>query len=207
MAQRKPFQVKTLPTRKNRGPSIVASKQQQRLDRLILDWIPCEKCKIAEYAANKVFIRSDKHLHKIRYLLCGEAPGKTEDLRGSPFIGSAGKVLDALLKAAMLKRYSIINLVACRPTDRLGGGNRKPTEAEIDACRPRVEETYDIIRPEALILLGEYAADYWPGEIDRETTLYLYHPSYIDRRGGVGSPEFNKTVKLLKAFKAKIEGG
>jgi uracil-DNA glycosylase family 4 len=70
-------------------------------------------------------------------VLVGEAPGEMEDRKGSPFVGRAGKWLDKCLDQAQLSRSSIMitNTVRCRPPE-----NRRPTEAEISACRPYLEQ-------------------------------------------------------------------
>ncbi|HPR92298.1 MAG TPA: uracil-DNA glycosylase, partial [Candidatus Dojkabacteria bacterium] len=65
-------------------------------------------------------------------LLIGEAPGKNEDLQGRPFVGSAGKFLDELLKSIGFSREEVYvsNVVKYRPPN-----NREPQEDEKDACR------------------------------------------------------------------------
>ena len=65
-------------------------------------------------------------------MLIGEGPGEQEDLKGEPFVGPAGKLLDDMLKMIDLDRSMvyIANIVKCRPP-----GNRDPQNIEQDACR------------------------------------------------------------------------
>lgn len=81
----------------------------------------------------------------------GEAPGRDEDLRGEPFVGRAGKVLDGALAAAGISRdrVYVTNLVKCRPP-----GNRRPREDEVDACRLNLDSELRALRPKVLCLLG-----------------------------------------------------
>ncbi|MDH5686234.1 MAG: uracil-DNA glycosylase, partial [Hadesarchaea archaeon] len=64
-------------------------------------------------------------------LFCGEAPGHNEDLQAKPFVGSAGKFLNELLKIAGLLREDVYvtNVAKCRPPK-----NRDPSDDEIETC-------------------------------------------------------------------------
>lgn len=86
--------------------------------------------------------------------LIGEAPGRDEDASGRPFVGSAGKVLDAALAAARLPRDAVFitNVVKCRPP-----GNRPPRTDEIEACRRFLRGELAAVRPKMLVTLGSTA--------------------------------------------------
>ena len=89
------------------------------------------------------------------WLFIGEGPGAEEDARGEPFVGQAGKLLDAMLAAIGLVRGQgvyIANAVKCRPL-----GNRTPEEAEIAACYPYLRRQIALIRPKLIVLLGRAA--------------------------------------------------
>ena len=89
-------------------------------------------------------------------MLIGEAPGRDEDLAGVPFVGRAGQLLDKMLQAAQLDRQKdvwITNTVFWRPP-----GNRTPTPAEMDICRPFLERQIELIQPAMIIALGGSAA-------------------------------------------------
>ncbi len=125
-------------------------------------------------------------------MLVGEAPGKQEDLRGEPFVGAAGKLLDGLLASSGLSRSDvyITNLVKSRPVaGPPPGRNRAPAPGEIGACAPWLMEQLEIIRPRVVVTLGRFALQYFlPGRkiadvhgrlvaSGRLTILPLYHPA------------------------------
>lgn len=87
-------------------------------------------------------------------LAVGEAPGAEEDRQGLPFVGRAGRLLDAMLGAAGLEgRVLITNTVYWRPP-----GNRDPLPAEQAICAPFLERTIEILRPRLILVLGASAA-------------------------------------------------
>ncbi|MDD5250858.1 MAG: uracil-DNA glycosylase [Rhodocyclaceae bacterium] len=90
------------------------------------------------------------------WLFVGEAPGAEEDERGEPFVGQAGKLLDAMLAAIDLRRGDnvyIANTVKCRPP-----GNRTPEPEETAACWPFLARQIALTRPKLIVALGRPAA-------------------------------------------------
>jgi DNA polymerase len=90
-----------------------------------------------------------------RLLLVGEAPGAEEEACGQPFVGRSGRLLEAMLTAAGLsseRDLYIANVIKCRPP-----GNRKPSRAEIEACRPWLERQIALVRPQLVLLVGATA--------------------------------------------------
>ena len=88
-------------------------------------------------------------------MFVGEAPGKEEDLRGEPFVGRAGKLLDKLVAEEMgLSRpaFYVANVLKCRPP-----GNRDPRPEEISSCRPFLESQIELIDPKVIVTLGNFA--------------------------------------------------
>jgi uracil-DNA glycosylase family 4 len=87
-------------------------------------------------------------------MLVGEAPGASEDASGRPFVGRAGKLLDALLAEAGLDRADafITNVLKARPP-----GNRDPTAAEVRHHLPWLEAQLALIQPRLLVPLGRHA--------------------------------------------------
>ena len=87
-------------------------------------------------------------------LFIGEAPGKNEDLQGRPFVGSAGKFLDELLKSIGYSREDVYvsNVVKYRPPD-----NREPQEDEKDACRVWLNAELLFVKPRVIVTLGRHA--------------------------------------------------
>jgi len=91
-------------------------------------------------------------------VLVGEAPGRTEDERGLPFVGRAGKMLDEALGKAGLSRDDlfIMNLVKCRPPN-----NRRPKRSEIGSCEPHLVEQLEIIEPRVIAPMGNSPLGYF----------------------------------------------
>ena len=90
------------------------------------------------------------------WLFIGEGPGADEDEQGEPFVGQAGKLLDAMMAALGIKRGReayIANVVKCRPP-----GNRTPTPEEAAACAPFLDRQIELIAPKLIVALGKTAA-------------------------------------------------
>ena len=111
----------------------------------------CTRCGLCETRANAV---PGSGPAGAEVVFVGEAPGRSEDARGEPFVGAAGRVLDGALGRAGAARGSvyITNVVKCRPP-----GNRAPTEAEREACRGHLEAELEIIRPRIVCVMGNTA--------------------------------------------------
>ena len=117
----------------------------------------CEQCGLCATRQNTVCDNySGEGKQKIMFL--GEAPGKEEDLLGTPFAGQAGKNLERLLMAAGINRATIYigNTVKCRPVKggKSGYINRKPTPAEINACHDWLMSEIAVINPRIIVTLG-----------------------------------------------------
>lgn len=112
----------------------------------------CTACALCRTRTKTVFGTGDR---RARLLFVGEAPGRDEDLRGEPFVGEAGRLLDAMLATIGLTRESvyIANVVKCRPPQ-----NRDPLPAEAIACRPHLDRQIELIRPALIVALGRIAA-------------------------------------------------
>lgn len=176
------------------------------LEKRLAGWLTCQRCDLYKTRRKVVLGRGQI---PASYLFIGEAPGRSEDLRGEAFVGRAGKLLDsALADAARLARlteppsYYITNTVACIPTDEKGGAFRPPTNREILACAERVELTVRLVNPEQIILLGNVARDALSGRYPY--ALCLRHPAYLLRQGGTASGEYRTFVRELSdLFRAK----
>ncbi len=87
-------------------------------------------------------------------MLIGEAPGEEEDLKGEPFVGRSGQLLDRILGAAGLSgRVFITNTVFWRPP-----GNRTPTRSEQAVCQPFLERAIELVEPRMILVVGGAAA-------------------------------------------------
>ena len=112
----------------------------------------CVRCPLAEGRTQVVFGVGNPNAD---LMFVGEAPGREEDLKGEPFVGRSGKLLDQLVLEEMgLSRDSfyIGNVVKCRPP-----GNRDPKPEEIEQCRPYLEAQVKLIGPKVIVTLGNFA--------------------------------------------------
>ncbi|HEY0560785.1 MAG: phage polymerase-related protein [Mycobacterium sp.] len=164
----------------------------------------CTRC--PELARNRTQVVVGQAPPGARLVVLGEAPGAAEDASGLPFVGKAGRVLDAALAAAGLPRstVAVLNTLKCRPP-----GNRRPAPLELAACRPWAELQLDLIAPRLVVTLGTTATA-WAlgrrtvrlGDVRGTVTttasglavLPTYHPSGALRWGPNGEP-----MRLLHA--------
>ena len=112
----------------------------------------CTRCPLAGGRTQVVFGVGDP---RADLLFVGEGPGVQEDLRGEPFVGRSGQLLDRLVQEEMgltRDRFYIANAVKCRPP-----GNRDPQPAEIAACRPWLQSQMELIDPRVVVTLGNFA--------------------------------------------------
>ena len=95
-------------------------------------------------------------------MLVGEQPGDKEDLAGQPFVGPAGRELDRGLEAAGIVREEayVTNVVKHFKFEERGRRriHQTPKRFEIDACKPWLAEELEVVKPEAVVLLGATAA-------------------------------------------------
>jgi len=130
-------------------------------------------------------------------MFIGEAPGADEDQQGEPFVGRAGQLLTKIIKAMGFAREDvyIANILKCRPNMPAGSfGNRAPTPAEMQTCRPYLLEQIDIIQPKVLVALGAVAVEGLLGErgtmrelrgrwhsYNGTPLMITYHPAFLLR--------------------------
>lgn len=93
-----------------------------------------------------------------KIMIIGEAPGKDEEIQGKPFVGRAGKLLNATLEKLGWQRsdFYISNIVKYRPQD-LQGKTLTPTEEEISKFQPAIEKEIDVVNPLLIVILGRIA--------------------------------------------------
>ena len=111
-------------------------------------------------------------------MFIGEGPGEQEDLRGEPFVGPAGMLLDDMLSIIDLDRKTncyIANIVKCRPPH-----NRDPEEAEQEACIGYLRSQIALVNPKIIICLGRIAAKQL---IDRDFRITRQHGQWIQKDG------------------------
>lgn len=112
----------------------------------------CVRCELHKTRTNTVFGAGNPDAE---WMFVGEAPGAEEDRQGLPFVGRAGRLLNAMLLAVDLKREQvyIANVLKCRPPN-----NRDPLGVEVKECEPYLHQQVDQIRPRIIVALGRFAA-------------------------------------------------
>lgn len=143
------------------------------------DWGECQRCGLAG-TRRRVAIRRDEPAFRRRthILFIGEAPGKTEDALGEPFVGESGRIFKLILEelnhqCPVSFSYTITNIVGCRPPD-----NRQPLPPEIEACKPHIDELVETLTPTGIAYLGKVAKAY---KI-KLPVVNLVHPAFILRK-------------------------
>ena len=165
-----------------------------RWERLRAEVSSCVKCSLHATRTQTVFgvgdVRAD-------WLVIGEAPGADEDRKGEPFVGRAGQLLDAMLRAIGLARGEnvfIANVLKCRPPN-----NRDPKPEEVACCRPYLMRQIALIEPKLILAVGRIAAQnllgteaplnrlrgrvHHFGELNTPLVV-TYHPAYLLRTPG-----------------------
>lgn len=114
----------------------------------------CTKCRLHENRNKFVFGVGNP---RADLMFIGEGPGREEDLRGEPFVGRAGQLLDKILASIGFDRRTvyIANMVKCRPPE-----NRDPQSDEMDTCNPYLLKQIELIQPKIICALGRISAQY-----------------------------------------------
>ncbi|HEY4542776.1 MAG TPA: uracil-DNA glycosylase [Noviherbaspirillum sp.] len=179
----------------NGDDEAVRAISQMNWDQLEQAVSTCTRCNLCKGRTRTVFGVGDR---KARWLFIGEGPGREEDLRGEPFVGRAGQLLDNMLAALQLARGRnayIANVVKCRATDE-NGKDRRPTAQEAATCLPYLQRQIELIQPDVMVALGKTAAVSLLGldpetpvsglrgkvhRYDERPLVVTYHPAYLLR--------------------------
>lgn len=170
----------------------------------------CSRCQLSQ---KRTKIVPGQGVSNPEVLVIGEAPGEEEDKQGLPFVGPAGKLLDKMLNAIQLDRFSncyIANTVKCRPPY-----NRDPQKEEAECCRSFLDAQIAVLKPKMILALGkvairnllkldgEFSLNRYRGQFYSYGNIPLvvtYHPSALLR-----NIEFKKPAwEDLKFLKAKL---
>lgn len=166
--------------------------------------LDCTRCPLSQTRTNVVWCKGSA---QASLMIIGEGPGEKEDLKGIPFVGKAGELLDEALQRAGLYpgHVYITNVVKCRPPN-----NRNPAQKEMNECFPFLQQQLEVIQPQLIVALGKVASEYLlkrPVKITRENglldfmedgtaVLLVYHPAYVLR---------NQHPKVKDAFFQAIQ--
>jgi uracil-DNA glycosylase len=170
----------------------------------------CRLCSLEAARKNLVFGQGNP---EALLMFVGEAPGRDEDLKGVPFIGTAGQLLTKIIESIKLKRENvyIANVLKCRPPN-----NRDPEPGEVEKCRFILERQIEIIKPRIICALGKFAAQWFLGPdisiskvrgrfIEWKGILLMptYHPSFLLRNPAMKRPVW-EDMKAIRAEYDKI---
>ena len=173
------------------------------LEELISDMKQMDDDPLANAGTNVVISRGNP---EARLLIVGEAPGPEENIKGKPFVGRAGQLLDKILEAADFdpeKDVYITNSVFRMPPGDDGKAFRKPTTEEIEYYRPYVMEIIRLVDPIIMLLTGNVACQsilsktgitnlrgQWT-QLQGRWIMPIFHPSYLLRNPSraPGSPK------------------
>ena len=175
--------------------SVVQTPDSHMLDEL--DWsalahkvADCTACDLHASRKQTIF---GNGAEQSDWLIIGEAPGAEEEQTGLPFMGEAGKLLTAMLKAMKLKREQvyITNVLKCRLPE-----NRDPLKDELLSCEGFLKRQIELVQPKIILCLGRIAAQTILKSSERIKTLRgqvheyeqtgipvvaTYHPAYLLR--------------------------
>lgn len=183
------------PTGKSPTPP-PASESQATIAIGKMDWVPlqaavagCHACGLSKERTQTVFGDGNTAAD---VMLVGEGPGYEEDIKGLPFVGRAGQLLDAMLRSIERSRESnvyIANIVKCRPPQ-----NRNPEHNEAQACLPYLARQIELVQPRLLVALGKVAVTHLLKTEESISQLrqklhdyhnipvvVTYHPAYLLR--------------------------
>ncbi len=160
-------------------------------DVLRTEVLSCTKCALHKTRTQGVLGVGPR---RTDWMVVGEAPGAEEDRRGEPFVGRAGHLLDAMLRAIGLDRGTnvyIANVLKSRPPN-----NRDPQPEEVAACLPYLMRQIVLLRPRLMLAVGRIAAQnllstdlslsrlrgkvHHFGELNTPLVV-TYHPAYLLR--------------------------
>lgn len=184
----------------------------EQLEKLNKYWQENCKCELRKTATQAVFGHGNAESDIV---FIGEAPGKNEDIKGVPFIGSAGKFLDELLVSIQIKREEIYitSIVKYRPPN-----NRDPKPKEKEACYPWLINELKIISPKLIVFLGRHSMTQFleglkisevhgkliiksiPDLGKEQAFLPLYHPAAALYKGSMRKVLIHDFKKITKAL-------
>jgi DNA polymerase len=136
-------------------------------------------------------------------LFIGEAPGKSENILGFPFVGIAGQkmdeIIDRTLGASVTK--GLTNLISCIPFDEERRQLEEPPDESVKACGSRLIEMVEIAKPELIICVGKHAKEWLDPELKasikidpKVPRIGIRHPAWILRQ-----PTIHQDMETRKA--------
>ncbi|HEU4626327.1 MAG TPA: uracil-DNA glycosylase [Steroidobacteraceae bacterium] len=171
-------------------PAALSPDIEAQWEALKAEVLACRKCPLHSTRTQGVFGVGNR---RADWLIIGEAPGAEEDRQGEPFVGRAGQLLNAMLRAIGLPRETVFiaNVLKSRPP-----GNRDPKPEEVAACMPYLSRQIALLQPKLMLAVGRIAAQtllatdlslsrlrgqvHTFGELNTPL-IVTYHPAYLLR--------------------------
>ncbi len=202
---------------RTRGAAVAPARQPEpggdRWDELAEAVRGCRLCGLCESRTQTVFGVGNR---AARLMVIGEAPGAEEDRQGEPFVGRAGLLLNAMLRAAGFARGDVFvaNVLKCRPPN-----NRDPSDAEAERCLPYLRRQIELVAPSAILCVGRIAAQRLLGteqpvgrlrgrihDLDGVPVVVTYHPAYLLRAPGEKRKSWDDLKLALRALGGGADG-
>ncbi len=179
----------------------------------------CQACALCESRKNTVFGVGNP---AAEWMIVGEAPGEQEDKQGEPFVGAAGQLLDAMLKAIGLTRSEadaahqvfIANTLKCRPPR-----NRNPLPEELAQCTPYLQRQIALVQPRVLLAMGRFAIQQLlhteepvgrlRGKVHEHQgipVIVTYHPAYLLRQPTEKAKAWQDLLLAVQVYR-RSQGG
>lgn len=171
----------------------------------------CQACELANNCTQKVPGIGNQNAE---LMIIGEGPGHEEDIKGEPFVGRSGQLLDKMLLAIGIKRSQVFitNIVKCRPPN-----NRDPHADEVKACQVFIEAQIKQIAPKVILAVGRISAHHLLNTsspvgklIDQAHQLpgtdiplkVTYHPAYLLRNPSAKAIVWRDMKKLHQMLRS-----
>ncbi len=166
----------------------------------------CQQCPLANQGRSQVVFGTGNSNAQLMFI--GEGPGRDEDLKGEPFVGRAGKLLNKIIQAMELQREEVYisNVVKCRPPS-----NRTPLPNEAATCtNALLFKEIEIIKPQVICTLGSPATKALLGEnvqigkargllsyYKQTPVIPTYHPAYLLRNPSAKKLTWQDVQKIM----------
>jgi uracil-DNA glycosylase family 4 len=178
------------PVVRSRPDEPLSAEAEAQWEGLKAEVLSCTRCALHSTRTQGVFGVGNR---RAEWLIIGEAPGAEEDRRGEPFVGRAGQLLNAMLRAIGLPREQVFiaNVLKSRPPS-----NRDPKPDEVAACLPYLMRQIALLQPRLMLAVGRIAAQnllatdmalgrlrgqvHTFGELNTPL-IVTYHPAYLLR--------------------------
>lgn len=173
----------------------------------------CTACELHKTRTQTVFGVGNR---QAEWMIIGEAPGADEDRQGEPFVGRAGQLLNAMLRAMGFPRETVFiaNVLKCRPP-----GNRDPKPEESASCAGYLARQIELVNPKVILCVGRIAAQTLlntdtpigklRGQVHQLGTrpmVVTYHPAYLLRSPGEKRKAWTDLQLALRTY-AEVNTG